>query len=715
MFVTERFNLNKSGRDRIRAINPAFGFNGFGEATYYRTYSRTMKDGSQEHWSDTIIRAVEGTMSIRKDHHVKNHLAWDEEERQEYAAGMGEYMAKMYFLPPGRGLWAMGTDHVYKKGSAALNNCGAADTSDLILAADWTMDMLMNGVGVGFNTPMPKKAWDGVAYIPDTKEPQFKFVIPDSREGWVMSVNYLLGCYIPAKSKTSFTPEVMKELEKRHSNNENASKNNLYPWVEFDYSQIRPMGAKIGGFGGIASGPDPLKKLHSRIIEYMDKYTEWYTRIRYSEISDLKKIEEDRRNGLEYNSVRCVADIMNSIGACVVAGNVRRSAEIALGDVQSDTFLNLKNYEKNPDRAEIGWMSNNSVVLQSKEDFMKIPEIAERIRDNGEPGIFNLVNIQKFGRFTKEMHDDAFLSNPCAEIPLEPFELCNLAEVFPTKCPNDEVLHQAMRYATFYASTVALLPTHRPETNAVVARNRRIGVSLSGVADWLDQIGATRLNEKLSQGYHIVRDENTRLAKEAGVPASIRVTTVKPSGTISQLAGVSSGMHFPTFSYSIRRMRVSENSPIADVLKNSGIPWEKDTYSDNTLVFEFSIDQGSTRKATDVSAWEQFSLLTTLQRHWADNMVSCTIYFNKETEGHQIEQMLGQNIPLIKSVSMLPHTEEGAYAQMPYEGITKEEYEKRLKDVKPIDWSSFRESDGQDTKFCTNETCEFIPKEKVKN
>ncbi len=158
----------------------------------------------------------------------------------------------------------------------------------------------------------------------------------------------------------------------------------------------------------------------------------------------------------------------------------------------------------------------------------------------------------------------------------------------------------------FYASTVSLLPTHRPETNAVIARNRRIGVSLSGVADWLDKVGAAHLSRKLRECYKIVRAENKKLAEQAGVPVSIRVTTIKPSGTISQLAGVSSGMHFPTFQYAIRRIRVAMNSPIADVLLQNSIPHEKDVYSDNTYVFEFPIDQGCTRKATDVSAWEQF-------------------------------------------------------------------------------------------------------------
>jgi ribonucleoside-diphosphate reductase alpha chain len=676
MFVQHKFVLNTESIERIRAVKPEFGFNGFGEVTYYRTYSRQLENGGQEHWGDTVVRVVQGVISIRKSHMLNNYLQWDENYWQNYALDFGLYLANMRFLPPGRGLWAMGTKHVDRVGSAALNNCGAVDTTDFIAAADWAMDMLMHGVGVGFNT-----AWKGCTKVSSDTSTSVKFVVQDSREGWVASLRYLLGCYIP-HSKKDFKDSVSEDYYIKET------MRNKMP--EFDYSVVRPAGAVIHGFGGIASGPEPLIKLHERVHAVMKRY--------------LKG---------EINEVRCVADVMNSIGACVVAGNIRRSAQIALGNVNSDTFLNLKNYSLNPERMEIGWMSNNTVMLEKDEDFLRIPEIAERIRDNGEPGIFNLINIQKFGRFTDEMPDKATLSNPCSEIPLESYELCNLAEVFPTRCVNeqgelnDAVLYQAIKYATFYASTVSLLATHRSETNAVIARNRRIGVSLSGVADWMDKIGAAYLSRKLRQCYKIVRAENTFLAEQAGVPKSIRVTTIKPSGTISQLAGVSSGVHFPTFKYAIRRIRIAMNSPIADVLVQNGVPHEKDVYSDNTYVFEFPIDQGCTRKATDVSAWEQFSLLTMMQRHYSDNMVSCTVYFDKETEGNQIEQMLGQYIHLIKSVSMLPHTEAGAYAQMPYEGITKEQYEERLKNLKAIDWSSFCKSDGMDSKFCTNESCDI--------
>jgi len=648
-FVRERFSLKETFCNEIHAKKAKFGFGGFGEATYYRTYSRIKPDGTQEHWPDTVIRVINGIMSIRKDHYMLNRLAWDETKWQAYAKKLAIAMFDMKWLPPGRGLWVMGTQYVYERGGAALNNCGAVDTTDLSLAADWTMDMLMCGVGVGFNT-----AWKGEdTDMPDKARP-ISYFIPDSREGWVASVRMLIDSYTKGGD-----------------------------WFVFDYSKIRPEGSPIHGFGGTASGPAPLMELHKRIESYMDSYCRGET-----------------------DQTRCVADVMNAIGACVVAGNVRRSAEISLGSVDDETFLELKDYKKHPERVEIGWMSNNTVVLEKTEDFEKLPMIAKHIRDNGEPGIMNLINVQKYARYGEKSEDKAWLANPCSEIPLESFELCNLAEVFPARCIREDAFYEALEYATFYASTVALLPTHRPETNAIVVRNRRIGVSLSGIADMLDAFGTTELTRRVRKGYKLVRDVNRELAAEAGVPASVRVTTVKPSGTISQLVGVSSGMHFPTFQYAIRRMRVGNTSRICDVLKRAGIPYEDDQYSANTTVFEFPIDQGKTRKATAVSAWEQFSLLAMLQREWSDNMVSCTIYFDPKTEGEQIEHMLAQFAPIIKSVSMLPHTDTGAYAQMPYEGITKEEYNERLARLPEIDWSSFGGSDGIENRYCTNDSCE---------
>lgn len=648
MFVTERFQLDPLFKNALRRKTPNFGFGLLGAVVYYRTYSRIKPDGSQEQWHDTVIRVVEGTFSILKDWYVRHHLPWDEFRRQQEAARMADAMFDMRFLPPGRGLWAMGTDYVFERGGMALQNCGAVDVTKLSEDSAWAMDALMCGVGVGFGMTNNSQSFKSPDPVP------MKYVVPDSREGWVESLRLLVASYEGGN-----------------------------PAVQFDYSQIRPAGVPIRGFGGTASGPAPLEKLHDRVRGYLDAHVRGET-----------------------TRTRLIADVMNAIGACVVAGNVRRSAEIALGSPYDDEFINLKNYDLYPERMEIGWMSNNSIVLSSTEDFKKLPEIAELIRKNGEPGIMNLLNVQKYGRYGEEQPDTGWLCNPCAEQPLESYEVCCLVEVFPTRCKTPEQFFEALELAQLYAHAVSLLPTHSAQTNAVVARNHRIGESLSGIADWFDNVGATEVISMLRAGYKLVRETNQRLAREAGIPESIRVTTVKPSGTVSQLAGVSPGMHYPAFSRYIRRVRVGENTPIVPLLIAAGVPHEKDVYSDNTLVFEFPVNQGKTRSQKEISMWGKGSMVMTLQRHWSDNMVSNTITFDPKTEGPQIEDFLAFTAPFIKTISLLPHTDDGAYAQMPYEGITLKEYEERAAQIKEIDWSTFGGSDGQDSRFCANDNCE---------
>lgn len=669
--VTERFTLTNDTKRRIQSMEPEFGFNGLGEVVFRRTYSR-----GDETWNDVVIRVTEGVMSIRKEHFKRNSLHWNDDDWHAFAREMAVSLFQMEWLPPGRGLWMMGTPFMYTRGSTALNNCSATDTEkDLVLSAEWTMDCLMNGVGVGFST-----YWRGTA-TPPNKSDNEPFVIPDSREGWVHSLIKLMCAYITSPRYGS----------------------NKFP--VFDYSQIRPAGKPIKGFGGTSSGPGPLKTLHDRVEGYLDAFCDGSLPVPNSSTTK------------EYGHSRLVADIFNAIGACVVAGNVRRSAEICLGDVEDTAFVNLKNYSINPERAEIGWMSNNSVVLRADkdyEDFSYIPDMACRIRDNGEPGMINLYNIQKFGRYGKVMSDKATLVNPCGEIALENFELCNLSETFPPRCKNVQRFYQALKYATFYTSTVSLLPTHRPETNAVVARNRRIGVSISGISQWVSgevnaewgEMNATKLTRILREGYKIVRTENAKLASQAGVPRSVRVTTVKPSGSISLLAGVTPGVHYPVSRYAIRRMRIGQDSPLVPCLKEANIPHEPDTYSDNTLVFSFAIDHGNVRPCEEVSPWEQFSLVALMQRCYADNCVSATIYFDKEKDGPDVEKMLAMFIPTLKSVSMLPHSGHG-YAQAPYEPIDEEQYNKLKNSYTIPNFSTVQRNVPVGSKFCSGDTCEL--------
>jgi ribonucleoside-triphosphate reductase len=652
VLVTERYLLEPATRFELYTKPPQFGYGLLGAVVYYRTYSRLKNNGEQEAWADTVIRVVEGVLSIRKWWYLTNKKHWDELYWQDVGKRMAHAIFDMRFLPPGRGLWIAGSDHLYQNGALAANNCQFRNVTKLSRDASLIMDGLMLGVGLGFAAEGNNQTFTTPSKRVTT------YVIPDSREGWVESVRLLIESYERGTQT-----------------------------IEFDYSSIRGFGEPIKGFGGVASGPEPLRQLHERIRIYLACYLSGAC-----------------------DKTRLVGDVINAVGACVVAGNVRRSAELYLGSPNDLTFRNLKNYDVYPDREEIGWMSNNSLKLDSVEDFAMLPEIADLIKDNGEPGVVNFVNIQQYGRLGEYMVDPATGTNPCAEATLESGELCNLVEVFPTKCTTEAEYYEAVELATIYASTISLLPIHQPDANAVVERNRRIGVSLSGIADWFDINGATNIVTMMRRAYRIVQHTNHKLSWEAGVPPSIRTTVIKPSGSISQLAGVSSGMHYPPFTRFIRRVRVGEGTPIVSLLANAGVPYEQDHYSDNTLVFEFPIESRAKRSQRDISVWQKAAMVVLCQQHFADQMVSNTLTFDPKTEGNQLADLLAFYVPLTKSLSLLPDDQEQtAYTQMPYEAVTKAEYDERRKAINyDIDWTKFGGSDGDDSRFCSNDSCDVI-------
>jgi len=625
-------------------MSPVFGFGDFGKFIYYTHYSR-----NGEHWVDTVIRIINGIFSIRKDWYIKHHIYWNENQMQKYAFEMSQSLFKMKWLPPGRGLWAMGTPLIYERGAMALYNCAFTTIDDIVNDNAWLMDLLMHGVGVGFE---PNRT-ELKLYPPEFNYPH---TVADSREGWVESVALLLGAFTK--------PQV--------------------GLPEFDYSKVRPKGSPIKTFGGTASGPEPLIELHQRISALCYDYL--YT---------------------DYDVVEFKTDIANCIGCCVVAGNLRRSAEIAIAHVSDPVFTHLKNYDKYPDREAWGWMSNNTVKLGQSSDFDYLPTIAYNLRNNGEPGILNMHNLQ-YGRISKDDEiplDDAIGINPCGEIPLENKEVCNVVETVPTRCTCTSDWLEACEYATFYASTVSLLPTHQYETNAIIAKNRRIGVSIVDVNEWKQSEGVTKVTKYMREGYRLIRQYNYKLNIQAGVPSAIRVTTIKPGGTGPKLPGRISGISYPNANYILRRVRLQADTPAIDRLIKSGYHIENDYYSQNTVVVEFPIAIAPIgRTIGEVSIWEQAMTLVWVQREWADNAVSNTLFF-KSSEIPQLESVLSSIVPLIKSLSMCPiSTDE--YVQMPEEPISKLTYEKKLETLSPIDWRNYQ-GIGIDEKYCTGDACEI--------
>jgi ribonucleoside-diphosphate reductase alpha chain len=277
------FKLNTRTVKKLKKLEPNFGYNGFGELVYYRTYSRVMSDGKQEQWADTVIRVIEGVFSIRKNYYANHGLPWHEKRAQKYAERMSVSLYRMEWLPPGRGLWCMGTDLIRARGAMPLYNCAFTEIGiDWINDLSWLMDLLMHGVGVGFEA----KRDDKLKLYSESALPSVNYIIEDTREGWVDSVKFLLNRYLYGDTEPIF-----------------------------NYNFIRSAGQPLKTFGGTASGPGPLKELHERIRETCERYI-------YNEI----------------DSVTFKTDLANQIGCCVVAGNIRRSAEIGIG-VMDDPWV----------------------------------------------------------------------------------------------------------------------------------------------------------------------------------------------------------------------------------------------------------------------------------------------------------------------------------------------------------------------------------------
>ena len=389
------------------------------------------------------------------------------------------------------------------------------------------------------------------------------------------------------------------------------------------------------------------------------------------------------------------------------------SALIAFGNSDSSEYLDLKNYDVNPHRAAFGWSSNNSVFANLGQDYT---DACERVRCNGEPGFAWLDNMRNYARMggPEDRRDFRVMGgNPCLEQSLEPFEMCCLVETFPGRCDDKADFLRTLKFAYLYAKTVTLGRTHWPETNRVMLRNRRIGCSMSGIAQFLAKHGVGRLREWSREGYDVIQKYDGIYSDWFAIPRSIKTTSIKPSGTVSLLAGATPGMHYPMSRFYTRRVRLPAASKLVEALRASGYHLEPCVGDEErTTIVEFPIDAGEgVRPLSSVSMWEQLELAAFLQEHWADNQVSCTVTFDPEREGAQIANALDYFQYRLKGVSFLPNVNSG-YAQLPYETITEEQYRAaKAKITRPLDFSAVYQGgaivagDEQVEKYCDGDSC----------
>lgn len=426
---------------------------------------------------------------------------------------------------------------------------------------------------------------------------------------------------------------------------------------------------------------------------------------------------------------------MNMIGKCVVAGNVRRSAEIALGSLEDDSFINLKNPEVYPERNGVavdnkgniildddghytylpdgGWSftSNNSVFAELGMDYERLSDL---ITSNGEPGLLYLDLCKKYGRLIDgENNRDyrAVGTNPCGEQTLESYECCTLVETFPIHHDSVEDYLKTLKHAYLYGKAVTLLSTHWPETNEVMQRNRRIGCSMTGVAQFVEKFGWTELRRWMSSGYESIQSRDKQYSEWLGVRESIKTTSIKPSGTVSLLAGVTPGVHWPVAGgHYIRTTRYAVDDIMVPYFQHAGYRVEPDVMDPrHTVVVYFPTIGPDVRSEREVSIWEKADLAVVAQRYWADNQVSVTVTFS-EAEKNQISALLQAKEGQLKSLSLLPMLDQGtAFAQMPYQSIGRAEHDKMITNIKKIDSSILYGVEAEDAvgeKFCNNDTCE---------
>ncbi len=610
------------------------------KVVYKRTYAR--KDsGSLENWDDTVGRVIAGNV---RGHNVSTK----ETNRLEY------FLTNRKAGPAGRGWWFSGAKGHAQLGGVALNNCWFVtgdDWMNFVLA----QDLLMLGGGVGmsvehkYTSKLPKIRKGVTIKHKPTKDASF--IVPDSREGWCELIRRTLESYFVSGKG-------------------------------FEYSTvcIRGQGEVIKGFGGSASGPIPLIKLVDKLGEIL----------RAREGQHLRPID--------------AMDILCCIGEMVVAGNVRRSALIILGDAFDKEYLRAKRWDLGPIPTQRA-MANLSVVCDDIED---LHPLFWKTYEQGEPfGIVNRTNIRKYGRMGELKKDTAVGVNPCAEATLEDGEPCNLQELALPNLKDAAEFEEAARLMHRWGKRVTCEKYHQEKCDEVVKRNRRIGTGITGCLQ-----SPLFVPETLDQVYAAIQDENKTYAKELGIPESIRTTVVKPSGTMSKLLDMKGyeGIHAAYSRYYIQRIRFAANDPLVPLLRTAGHKIEPvilfdGTLDHNTVVVDFyeQAPKGAPVADEDWNTWKQLDVLKMAQKHWADQSVSVTVYYRRE-EISALKTWLSENLKYLKTISFLCHSDHG-FKQAPKETITGDQFEQFSSKVTPVDVDQVGDGSDLDGGECAGGAC----------
>ena len=742
--IDGRWVLGEEFISQYRGKQPKWGFEGLGWVVYVRTYSREKADGTMESWWETAERVTLGNYNTEINGEIDRTITKEEIERFYHL------FFNLAFTPPGRSLWMSGTEYSETNGDA-MNNCWYTDVVPQARYKGapvrystpfvFVMDQAAKGGGVGAGVYLENIEQFPVTHneveltfvvdedhgdrqeLDDTELPYMTFADYQDLEEEMVAAGENFQYYRVDDSRQGWTDDALTPVIDSHY--KEFSTKRLF----IDLSDIRMRGSKIVRFGGTASGVAPLIKGLHQINGVLNK-----TAAEGRKITDVE-----------------AGDLVQIIGTIIVAGNVRRTAIILLGSKESQAFIESKDYSKmGLEPSQWRWASNNSIIIDTQTTREEILKTSESIFFNGEPGVVNLEMTQNYGRVIDGRQEgidaESNGTNPCGEISLTDKEPCNLFEVNLVRCKEleeiegvreDSILEEAVFLATRYTYRVTFRPYEWERSREVIEKNRRLGVGVTGYSDYTllyhdgDYLATAPVLDML---YKLAKQTNMEHAAALGTTPSIKLTTVKPSGSVSKLMGCSAGQHDHWDEYIIQRIRISANAPIMDLIYKSGYPVlpeikgrtedGKPVYDYNTCVVEFPVKAPTAghakfRPSSQVPLMEQAERQAILQRYWSDNAVSATLTFHKPTEENGLtdDQVIGEIADVLdtyknvfKSTSLLPHA-TGTYDLMPWESITKEEYENRVSKLNGRPWDFLQdglvavEEDVDNSMECAGGAC----------
>lgn len=749
--------------------------NDLGRFVYLRTYARFLDQlGRRENLKETVSRAVTYNINLELRHRKKLGLPIDMAAIYKEAELLFDNIFNLRQFLSGRTLWIGGASNgVAEKFPLANFNCSALSIRDWEDMAD-LFYMLLVGTGVGFKSTkkfareMPKirtnvtlvhkdyepvephKRFDDTVLLLNKETGVAKILIGDSKEGWVQSLRYF------------FDILTKEEYEHIHT-------------IHFNYDYIRPKGERLRTFGGTASGPEPVremfegfdKTLKNQIDPTLDPIEvdeKGYGHVRPIHILDMGNFIG---NNVVVGGVRRTAEIFlfdSDDEECLWAkfgvngywceeDFERLEAVIEYCKKEGipypkrieqyrqkyyDETVNVDHVTGQPRREKDGSLSpynfgsglyhrslsNNSIAFTSKPDRSRLRFIFQVLKGEGEPGFINLEEAARrrlkgagITNPSRELVEQVMLPlalNPCAEILLDSYGVCNLTTVnvmqFVINGEFDwDGFEEAQRLSARSSLRMTLVDLEIPHWDAVQKRDRLLGTSLTGVKDAMAALGWGFEEEKafLKRAAQFARDEANRYAKELRIPTPLLVTTIKPEGTLSQVAGgVSSGLHWSHSPYYIRRVRISADDPLAKAVQalgwrvspENGTPGKTDEErmkNARTLVVSFPMKSPSKVTKNDVNVKDQFDTYFAFQEIYTEHNSSNTIHVRPD-EWDEVEQIVWDNWDDFVGVSFLSY-DGGTYQQAPYETITKEQYEQLATETLELTPEFLKQFEGQES------------------